>query len=372
MPKGKKLGSNCKKDNDCKNNNCVDGQCTHRSKGVSRPRSSSSAVNEVGSAFSATGDFLSNVGQGTTSALTGLTAGVASYMPSFSSSQPEEKDNTYDDYDETESIPESVPEELADMIRDGSITILMINGERYYMNPGNGIIYNEAGDVVGEELENGETTVSPQPETSYDSISPNTAAAATGLAALGSTAYDNYDKVENLSNTVNSILDEEPDSGSGETEIIQTPTPDSDVQKYSDEAENIQTPSPDSIVDSNESPTPIYDDSVSPDTVSPLDYTDNTMPESAKFVSSGMDDTNMLPGPSISELGNTNPTMSMDEYTPDSVEPMSEFNDTMNEYKDNRRNLGGKSRRKYKKATKKRKGRKNKNTRRKKRGSRRR
>lgn len=361
MAKGRKVGSNCKKDKDCKNKNCVDNQCTHRSKGVSRPRSSSSAANEVGSAFSTTGDFLSNVGQGTTSALTGLTAGVASYMPSFSSSQPEEKYNTYD---ETESIPESVPEELADMIRDGSITILMINGERYYMNPGNGIIYSEAGDVVGEELDNGETTVSPQPEmTSYDSISPNTAAAATGLAALGNTAYDSYGKAENLSNTVSSILDEAPDSGSGETEIIQTPTPDSDVQKYSDEAENIQTPSPD------ETPIPTYDDSVSPDTVSPLDYTDNTMPESAKFESSVMDDTNMLPGPSISELGDTNPSMSMDEYTPDSVEPMSEFNDTMD---DVTRNRGGKSRRKYKKATKKRKGRKNKNTRRKKRGSRRR
>ena len=370
MPKGKKLGSNCKKDKDCKNNNCVDNQCTHKSKGVSRPRSSSSATNELGSAFSTTGDFLSNVGQGTTSALTGLTAGVASYMPSFSSSQPEEKDNTYDDYDETESIPESVPEELADMIRDGSITILMINGERYYMNPGNGIIYSEAGDVVGEELDNGETTVSPQPEmTSYDSISPNTAAAATGLAALGNTAYDSYGKAENLSNTVSSILDEAPDSGSGETEIIQTPTPDSDVQKYSDEAENIQTPSPYETPSPDETPIPTYDDSVSPDTVSPLDYTDNTMPESAKFESSVMDDTNMLPGPSISELGDTNPSMSMDEYTPDSVEPMSEFNDTMD---DVTRNRGGKSRRKYKKATKKRKGRKNKNTRRKKRGSRRR
>lgn len=372
MPKGKKLGSNCKKDNDCKNNNCVDGQCTHKSKGVSRPRKSSSVTNELGSAFSNTGDFFSNIGQGTTAALTGLTTGVASYMPSFPSSQPEVNENKYDDYDETESIPESVPEELADMIREGSISILMINDTRYYLNPGNGIIYNEEGDVVGEQLENGENTISPQQEmSSYGSMSPDTAAAATGLAALSTTAYDNSDmndfsnEPESISNTVNSILDEPvntldvPDSGSGETEIIATPTPDSYVQKYSDE-----TPSP---------VAPIYDDSVSPDSeqavnsVSPLDYT-NTMPENANSELSNMDDTEMLAAPSISELDQTS-SMPINDSSP-STEPMSEFNDTMND-NDNRRNLGGKSRKK-RKVTKKRKGSKNKKTRRKNRRSRRR
>ena len=351
MPKEKKLGSNCKEDNDCKNKNCVEDKCVRKDKGVSRSRKSN-ITNEMGSAFTTTGDFLGNVGKGTTSALTGLTSSVASYMPSFSSSQ--------NDDDDTESIPESVPEELADMIREGSITILMINDERYYMNPGNDIIYNEQGDVVGEQLESGETSLSANPEiSSFNTVSPNTAIAASSLASLSNAAYNTYDKykdtepdsmslydkykdTEDGNNSFNSILDEEPinapDSGSGETMIIGSDTTDSNRQKYSDETPSPQYPEFDNSTDPSDYPD-------NENTVSPLDFTDNTMNESTKFGSSTEDDLNRLP---------------------------SSYMDELDESPNTPKNRGGKSRRKYKKVTKKHKGRKNKNTRRKKRGSRRR